>query len=108
MDIKNINLVIEHENIEKLTLKSSTDYTLLSNQNDDIEITSEPWIDCKGGNSPKILTIYAGGKETIFKSSWNDGINTSIIDFDESDDFLDVFISETSTDIQCFTTILSF
>lgn len=106
-DIKNINLLIEHERIESLTFKSALDDGL-DTHNDDITIIEEDIEGYDGGNFPTRVTISTDRSNIVFESFWNDGLNISIVDFDEDDDYIDIFISESSTDISCRTIIYRF
>ena len=39
------------------------------------------------------------------KNEWNDGIYVRVADFDKNDKFIDVYVTETGTDIGAYTTI---
>jgi len=73
-----------------------------------LTVTSEDLLDVADGNKPIKITLDINGSQVEFKSNWNDGIQVSVADFDKSDNFMDVYVTECGTDISCNTYIYKY
>lgn len=62
----------------------------------------------QGGNFPTRIVLKVKNSEIVFDSSWNDGLYVCVTDFDNKDKDLDIYITETGTDIQATTYIYKF
>lgn len=102
IDVKNIKLVqlLEKgvENLYKNSDDTGITYENLKVETIDVDYTSS-------SNNPKKVIISDNKNKVFYDSPWNDGLHTSIVDLDKTDDFVDIFIVESGTDISSKTTI---
>lgn len=61
-----------------------------------------------GGNKAAKLTLSINESKIVFESNWNDGLYVSSSDFDIEDKEIDIYITETGTDISCTTYIYKY
>lgn len=100
-DRENIENLWKYEEIKKIGVNSS-EFSAYSeseyiNQNG-IEIRTEA-LENEEGNEPKKITITAGKTKEVFESLWNDGIIIGVVDFDNHDKYMDIFLSISGTDL---------
>lgn len=69
---------------------------------------SKEELEMQGGNFPTRIVLKVKNSEIVFDSSWNDGLYVCVTDFDNQDEDLDIYITETGTDIGCITYIYKF
>ncbi len=109
-DVEQKLFTIDRDNIEKIQkfikirdmgLKSSEYFgynnTTYINENG-IKIRIKP-IEIEEGNNPQKVLIKAGDCKENFESEWNDGLIIGIVDFDKKDNYIDIFITESGTDV---------
>jgi hypothetical protein len=51
-------------------------------------------------NTPTKITMKINKIQVVFESEWNDGVYVRAADFDKNDNCIDIYITETGTDIQ--------
>ncbi|MBN1470013.1 MAG: hypothetical protein JXM74_06715 [Fusobacteriaceae bacterium] len=71
---------------------------------DKLELKFEE-LDVEEGNFPVKITMKIKKSTITIKNIWNDGIYVRVADFDKNDKFMDVYVTETGTDIGAYTTI---
>ncbi len=71
---------------------------------DKLELKFEE-LDVEEGNFPVKITMKIKKSTITIKNIWNDGIYVRVTDFDKNDKFMDVYVTETGTDIGAYTTI---
>lgn len=111
LDITNVNLVKEYEAFVEVSFEKSADIAFTNNlvvSNGKLKLTTEKMENYEGGNKPTRVIMSIDGDETIYESTWNDGIFALIVDFDKKDDFIDVYIIDTNTDISSTTLVYRF
>ncbi|WFD11510.1 YARHG domain-containing protein [Tepidibacter hydrothermalis] len=69
---------------------------------------SKEELEMQGGNFPTRIVLKVKNSEIVFDSSWNDGLYVCVTDFDNQDEDVDIYITETGTDIQATTYIYKF
>lgn len=100
-DRENIENLMKYEKIRESGVNSSefSGYYEKKEINENgIKIKSED-IETDEGNNPKKVTITAGKSKVFFESMWNDGLTIGVVDFDKTDRFTDIFITESGTDV---------
>jgi hypothetical protein len=82
----------------------------LNNESKDeiLYITRENLKGTEGTNFPLIIKLKIKNSTVEFESLWNDGIYVSTADFDKADKDVDIYITETGTDIDSTTYIYKF
>ncbi|WBW99007.1 YARHG domain-containing protein [Oceanirhabdus sp. W0125-5] len=124
-DVDKLLSQIDNENIKNIILIEEQSESWIKNSKDDKELSREmdvmvplfgpaeketlyitrEKLDYEGGNLPTKITLNTGHNKKVFESTWNDGIYVSVVDFNENDDEIDIYITETGTDIGCTTHI---
>jgi len=105
VDHENVKNILAFETLSQMIFKSSLENIRLPGNND-IEINVEGLK--TDGNYPTRITLKLDGKQVVFESNWNDGIVISQVDFDKTDQYLDIFITEIGTDIGSVTYIYKY
>lgn len=120
IDKENIKNIITLERKKETIIKSSKDHKDYSNngkvnlflkdniKNETLYIYKEELITSEYNNKPKRIVLKINNNEVVFDSVWNDSVYVSVADFDNTDKDLDVYITETGTDIQTTTYIYKF
>lgn len=99
-DVNDKFSTIDTENIKKIAR--------LERMKEILYITREDLETSDASNNPLKIKLKLANSEEVFESMWNDGIFVSVADFDETDNDIDVYITETGTDIQSRTYIYKF
>lgn len=108
IDQQNIKLILELKNSQQLSFKHSIGNFMSLNSpisREGLIIKMEDMLDDEDGNNSRRIIMTSKDSEVIYESTWNDGLFVDLIDFDTSDDYLDIYIIETGTDISCRTYI---
>ncbi|MCT4507409.1 MAG: YARHG domain-containing protein [Tepidibacter sp.] len=118
IDKKNIENITNLEK-QRVSIKNSKDnknysdggevnISLDKNTQKKILHISKEELEIEGGNFPTRIVLKVKNSEVVFDSHWNDGLYVCVTDFDNQDEDLDVYITETGTDIQATTYIYKF
>lgn len=118
IDKKNIGNITNLES-QKVSIKNSKDnqnycdggkvnISLNKNKQKETLYISKEELEMQGGNFPTRIVLKVKNSEIVFDSSWNDGLYVCVTDFDNQDEGLDIYITETGTDIGCITYIYKF
>ncbi len=59
-------------------------------------------------NNPTRLTLKIKDSEEIYEDLWNDGLHIRVVDFDSTDNMLDILITANGTDVGCTSTIYQY
>lgn len=120
IDTENIKKIARLERMKEIIIKSSEDEADFSydengniifefkDKKEILYITREDLETSDASNNPLKIKLKLANSEEVFESMWNDGIFVSVADFDETDNDIDVYITETGTDIQSRTYIYKF
>jgi hypothetical protein len=116
-NIKNITIL---EKSDGLVFKNSKDYENygydkngniildFDNKKVTLYLSWEDLNTSETSNNPTKLTLSVSNVKVVFESLWNDGVYVSTADFDKTDKDIDIYITETGTDIQSTTYIYKF
>lgn len=71
-------------------------------------VTQEALEESDDRNRPVRVGLSVGKSKITFESLWNDGIRVGVADFDKSDQYIDIYLTELGTDIVAATHIYRF
>jgi hypothetical protein len=109
IDNKNIKAILSIESKKSLQIKSykdTKDYSdagkvdiTLNGKTETLYITKEKLKDADNTSLPTRFTFKIKDSQVVFESLWNDGLKVSVVDFDKTDNVVDIYVSEIGTDI---------
>ncbi len=91
---------IANEKIE-LSLDGNNSKEILNLKNEQLKMAET-------NNNPTRLTLKIKGSEEIYEDLWNDGLHIRVVDFDSTDNVLDILITANGTDVGCTFTIYQY
>jgi len=108
MDQKNIKLVQNYEKMLTMNYQIANPVEMYDDvcvSVDDLKVSSMALEIEESVNKPRRVIISSPNNQIEYDSLWNDGLYAAIVDFDKSDEFIDIYIMDSGTDIGVFTVI---
>lgn len=109
IDNKNIKAILDVESRKTPQIKSykdTKDYSdagkvdiTLNGKTETLFITKEKLKESDNTSLPTRFTLKLKDSQAVFESLWNDGLKVSVVDFDKTDNAVDIYITQIGTDI---------